>query len=135
VISGGILYVKLESVIKALYTALKQYADEYQKTSHTPIVKSVYLVNNSHAITTTTAYIFQELYATDHPPLPATGPATLPPNSGRQANRRRRSDKRVEEKMQIWTPDFIRQKQEEVSDIKAVLQWFTDDSELDWNTV
>jgi len=29
-ISGGIFHVKLESVIKALYTALKQYTDEYK---------------------------------------------------------------------------------------------------------
>jgi len=41
----------------------------------------------------------------------------------------------VEETMQIWTPDFIRQKQEEDSDIKAVLQWFKDDSKPDWNTI
>jgi len=35
-ICGGIFHVKLESVIKALYTALKKYTDEYKKTSHTP---------------------------------------------------------------------------------------------------
>jgi len=92
-------------------------------------------LNNSHPVTTTAAYLFQELYATDHPPLPAASPATLPHTSGLQANRQRRSDKRVEERMQIWTPDFIRQKQEEDSDIKAVLQWFKDDSKPDWDTV
>jgi len=70
-ISGGIFHVKLESVIKALYTALKQYTDEYKKMLHTPILKSVHLVNNSHAMTTTAAYLFQELYAADHPSLPA----------------------------------------------------------------
>jgi len=105
--------VKLESVIKALYNALKQYTEEYKKTSHTPILKCVYLVNNSHAITTTADYLFQVLYARDHPQLPAASPAPLPHTSGHQAKRRRWSDKMVEERMQIWTPDFIRQKQEE----------------------
>jgi len=37
--------------------------------------------------------------------------------------------------MQIWMPDFIRQKQEEDNDIKAVIQWFKDNSKPDWNTV
>jgi len=41
----------------------------------------------------------------------------------------------VEERRQIWTPDFIPQKQEEDSDIKVFLQWFENDSEPDWNTV
>jgi len=134
-ISGGIFHVKLESVIKALHTALRQYTDEYKKTSHTPIFKSVYLVNNSHAVTKTAAYLFQELFATGHPLLPAASPAPLSRTSGHQVNPQRRSDKRVEEKMQIWTPGFIRQKQEEDIDIKAVIHWFKDDNKPDWNTV
>jgi len=59
-ISGGIYKVKLESVIKALHTALQRFIDEYKKT-HTHLYCSFYLVNNSHAITTTAVYLFQEL--------------------------------------------------------------------------
>jgi len=82
--SGGIFHVKLESVRKALYTALKQHTDEYKQTSHSPILKCVHLVNNSHAITTTAAYLFQELYTTHHPQLTAAIPAPLPHTSGRR---------------------------------------------------
>jgi len=46
-ISGGIFQVKLESVVKAFYTALKQCTDEYSQTSHTPILQSVNFVNIS----------------------------------------------------------------------------------------
>jgi len=111
-ISGGIFHVRLESVIKASYTALKNCPDEYKQTSHTPILQSVYFVNNSHAITTTVNYLFQELYSSVKHQSTATSdisytPAPLPRPSGSQANRQRRSDKRVEEKMQIWTPDFL----------------------------
>jgi len=116
-ISGGIFQVKLENVGKAFYTALKQYTDEYGQTSHTPILQRVPFVHNSHAITTTAAYLFKKLYISDRQQptvnsTPTDMPAPLPRPSGRQANRRRRSDKRVEERMQIWTPDLLRQKQE-----------------------
>jgi len=57
-ISCGIFQVKLESVVQAFYTALMQYTDEYGQTSHTPILQSVHFVNNSHAITTTAAFLF-----------------------------------------------------------------------------
>jgi len=70
-ISGGIIHVKLKSVIKAFYTALKKYTAEFSQTSHTPILQSVYFVNNSHAITTTAAYLFQELYSSDNTPSPS----------------------------------------------------------------
>jgi len=84
--------------------------------------------------------LFQELYSSDNPQLIVNDtitntPAPLPRISGRQANRRRRSDKRVEERMQIWTSDFIRQQPAEDSDIKAVVPWFEDDIKPDWNIV
>jgi len=34
-------------------------------------------VNNSQAMITTAAYLFQELYAADHPSLPTASPALL----------------------------------------------------------
>jgi len=37
-ISSGIFQVILESGVLAFYTALKQYTDEYRRTSHTPIL-------------------------------------------------------------------------------------------------
>jgi len=41
----------------------------------------------------------------------------------------------VEEKMEIWTPDILRLKQEEDHDIRSVIQWLTNDSKPDWLTV
>jgi len=37
--------------------------------------------------------------------------------------------------MEIWTPSLLRQKQPEDHDIKSVIQWLTNDSKPDWNTV
>jgi len=37
--------------------------------------------------------------------------------------------------MEIWTPDLLRQRQDEDHDIKSVIQWLTNDSKPNWNTV
>jgi len=66
-ISCGIFHVKLESVVLAFYTALTLYTDEYSRTSHTPILQSVRLVNNCPATTATMAHLFQDLYTADRP--------------------------------------------------------------------
>jgi len=101
-ISSGIFQVKLESVVFAFYTALTLYTDEYSRTSHTTILQNVRLINNCQATTATTARLFQDLYSADRPPLAAESPPTVQPRpSGRQADRRRRSNKRVEERMEI----------------------------------
>jgi len=54
-ISSGIFQVKLESMVLAFYTALTLYTDEYSKTSHTPILQSVRLINLCQDTTATTA--------------------------------------------------------------------------------
>jgi len=41
----------------------------------------------------------------------------------------------VEEKMEVWTPALLRQRQEEDHDIKSVIQWLTSNDKPDWNTV
>jgi len=111
-ISNGIFQVKLESVVRAFYTALKQYTDEYTQTSHTPILQSVRFISNSLTAATTAAHLFQELYTTNQPKqtptsTPIDTPTLTPTSSGRQADRRRRSNQRVEERMEIWTPDLL----------------------------
>jgi len=137
-ISSGIFNVKLDSAVRAFYTALKQYVDEYARTSHTPILQSIRFVSNSLDMTAAAATLFQELYAMDQPErtLMST-PIDLPtpPSSGRQAGRRRRANQRVEERMEIWTSDLLRLKQAENFDIHAVIQWLTNNSKPDWNTV
>jgi len=60
-ISSGIFQVKLESVVCAFYTALKQYVDEYARTSHTPILRSVRFVSDCIETTAAAAVLFQEL--------------------------------------------------------------------------
>jgi len=137
-IRSGIYQVKLESVVRAFYTALKQYVDEYAKKSHTPILESVRFVSNSIDTTTSAAVLFQELYTIDHPVcIPTSTPIDMPTPmpSGRQAGRRRRENMRVEERMEICMPDLLRLKQAEDYDIHAVIQWLTHDSKPDWNTV
>jgi len=129
-ISSGIFQVSLESVVLAFYTALTLYRDEYSRTSHTPILQSVRLINNCPDTTATTARLFQDLYGTDRPP-PAPDNTMQPRPSGQQADRRRRSNKRVEERMKIWTPDLLQQRQDEDHDIKSVIQWLTSDSKPD----
>jgi len=138
-VTGGIcIYkVKLESVIKALYTALKQFTDDYKKTSHTPILQTVYMVNNSHTMTSTAAYKFQDFYSSAEPQS-IVNPRVhrlhyhIPPAA---TNYRRQSDKRVEERIQTWASNSIRQKHEEDGDMKAFIQWFKDDSKPHWNSV
>jgi len=132
-ISSGIFQVKLEGVVLAFYTALKQYTDEYSRTSHTPILQSVRFINNCQSTTETAAHLFQDLYTVDIPQPTATTttsetPAPQPRPSSIQADRRRRSNQRVEERMEIWTPDLLRPRQEEDHDIKSVIQWLTNDS-------
>jgi len=70
-ISSGIFKVTLESVVRAFYTALTLYTDGYSKTSHTPILQSVRLINICSDKTATTALLFQELYNADRPTLAA----------------------------------------------------------------
>jgi len=41
----------------------------------------------------------------------------------------------VEEKMEIWTPDLLRKRQDEDHDIKAVILWLTKNSKPNSNTV
>jgi len=107
-ISSGIFQVKLESVVLAFYTALKQYTDDYSRTSHTPILHSVRFVINSQSTTVTAASIFQELYTADRPPpvqpvtrTPIETPAPQPRPSDRQADHRSRSNQLVEERIEI----------------------------------
>jgi len=136
-ISSGIFKVTLESVVSAFYTALTLYTDEYSRTSHTPILQSVCLINICSDQTATTAQLFREMYNTDRPtPAPdITPPQQRVRPSGRQANRRARVNTRVEEKMEVWTPAIFRQRQEEDHDIKSVIQWMTHNDKPDWNTV
>jgi len=136
-ISSGIFKVTLESVVRAFYTALTLYTDEYSRTSHTPILQSVCLINICADQTATTAQLFRGMYNTDRPtPASDTNPPqqTVRP-SGRQANRRARAHTRVEERMEVWTPAILRQRQEEDHDIKSVIQWMTHNDKPDWNTV
>jgi len=80
------------------------------------------------------AGLFRELYYTDHPAPTFTDTTTdtvTPTASGRQAGRRRRADARVEERMEIWTPELLRLKQSADHDIHTVIQWITDDSRPD----
>jgi len=133
-ISSGIFQVKLESVVRAFYTALKQYVDEYARTSHTPILQSIRFVSNCIGTTAAVAAHFQELYNIDQPVCtPTNTPIDMPTltPSGRQAGRQRRANKRVEERMEIWTPDLLCLKQAEDLNINAVIQWLTHDSKPD----
>jgi len=91
-ISSGIFKVKLESVSRAFYTALKQYVDEYAQTSHTPILQSVRFVSNSLDTTAAAATLFQQLYTVDQPEATPTNTPVdtpTPTPSGRQAGRQR----------------------------------------------
>jgi len=139
-ISSRIYQVKLESVVRAFYTPLKQYVDEYARTSHTPIIQSIRLVSHSRDTTALAAALFLELYTIDQPvrtpthtPIDMPTPTSTP--SGRQAGRWKRANQRVEERMEIWTPDLLRLKQAKDLDINAVIQWRTHDSKPDWNIV
>jgi len=139
-ISSGIFQVKLESVVRAFYTAVKQYVDEHAQTSHTPILQNIRFVCNSLDTTASAAALLQELYTIDQPvctptSTPIEPPTPTPTPSGRQAGRRRRANQRVEERMEIWTPDLLRLKQAENHDINTVIQWLTHYSKPDWNTV
>jgi len=117
-ISSGIFKVPLASVVRAFYTALTLYTDEYCRTSHTPILQRVCLIDICSDKTATTAQLFRDMYNSDRP-TPA--PDITPPHqavrpSGRQANCRARAHKRVEERMEVWTPAKLRQRQEEDHD-------------------
>jgi len=109
--------------VLAFYTALTLYTDDYSRTSHTPILQSVRLISNCQDTTATTARLFQDLYAVDRPPpAPNSTPNRQPRPLGRQADHRKQFNKRVEERMEIWTPDLLRQRQDEDHDIKSVIQ-------------
>jgi len=64
-ISSGIYQVKLESVVRAFYTAVKQYVNEYARTSHTPILQSIRFISNCVGTAAAVATLFQELYNVD----------------------------------------------------------------------
>jgi len=57
--SSGIFQVILESVVRAFYTAIRQYVDKYAKTSHTPILLSVCFISNSIDTTSSAAAFFR----------------------------------------------------------------------------
>jgi len=136
-ISSGIFHVPLEHVVRAFYTAVNRYVDGYASTSHTPILQSLQFISNCDQTTATMAGLFQELYSADHPAPTFTTTNTDTPTpmaSGRQAGRRRRANARVEEQMEIWTPDLLRLHQADDHDIHTVIQWLTHDSKPDWNT-
>jgi len=106
------------------------------QTSHTPILQCVRFINYSPAETATAAQLFLDLHtAARTPPVETHTPPPTPKPSGRQANRRRRANARVEERMDIWTPDVIQRSQAEDHDIQSVIGWITNDNKPDWNIV
>jgi len=135
-ISSGIFQVPLVCVVQAFHAAITRYTHGYSQTSHTPILQCVRLINNSQAETETAAQIFVDLHTACQSPTVETHTLPTTPNpSGRQAKRRRRANARVEECMDIWTPDVLRRSQGEDTDIQAVIGWIASDSKPDWNTV
>jgi len=60
-ISSGIYQVTLESVVRAFYTDVKQYVDEFARTSHTSILQSIQFISNCVGTAAATATLFQEL--------------------------------------------------------------------------
>jgi len=130
-ISSGIYQVKLESVVRAFYTAVKQYVDEYSRTSHTPILQSIRFISNCVETTAAVASLFQGLHNVDNPvrtPTQTPMDTPTPTPSGRQAGRRRRANTQVEERIEIWTPVLLRLKQAEDLDLNTVIQWLTHES-------
>jgi len=117
-IGSGIFQVPLTCVVHAFHAAIKRYTHGYIQTSHTPILQCVQLINISQTETETAAQIFLDLYTAGQPPPVETPTSLLAPQpSGRQANRRRRANTRVEKRMDIWTPDVLRRSQAEDTDI------------------
>jgi len=90
----------------------------------------IFLVSDTHENTGSLCYGLFELFKEDDdttPPPPVT--------SGRKAKRRRCLFQRVEGRLQAWTQEILAQKQKEDPNLKRIIEWLTEGSRPEWNTV